>query len=523
MLLGLRSKGMRRRWPMSVDAMTRRRSLTTNSLLSLIAWVFPILLGFISTPILVSKLGSEQYGLFAVVLGFISYSFTFGIGKVASKYVPEFQAGGESEKVTQTIAATFWLSLAIGLVGSIALLLTAPLIVSDVLLISPGQQQLAVYSLYLAGAIGLVLMLSQVFQSVLQGLHRFDNYLVLTNLNALLLGAGNIFLAISGFGVATLFAWNLGVVSITAVLFYLRAVHLLPGIRFIVPLPRSIVSTVARYAGNIILYQIFANVLFIFERSWIVRRLGAEALTFYVVPMLLAIYMHGFMASAVQAIFPVVNELLGDRKRLIEIYQRASKIIFVTVVFIVTNLIACGDVLLALWVSPELASRSYPLLVPHSLSFGLIAMGIMSWQLAEAFKYPSMNVIMTALWMAIGVPLMIIAAGLWQSEGVAWSRFVAVLVTFPITLYAEKRFLGKLHVRFWLASAARVAAAAVILFAVEILLVRALPVTWPALFLTVGLGTLAFALALFVAGFFTAEDKRLASRLLLRRTPGSPE
>ncbi len=508
---------------MAVDAIAMRRSLTTNSFLSLIAWVFPILLAFISTPILVVKLGSEQYGLFAVVLGFISYSFTFGIGKIASKYVPEFRAVGESGKVTQTIAATFWLSVAIGSVGFIALLLTAPLIVSDVLLISPELRQLAVYSLYLAGAIGLVVMLSQVFQFVLQGLHRFDNYVVLTNLNALLLGIGNIFLAISGFGVAVLFAWNLVIVSVTAVLFYLRAVHLLPEIRLIGPLPRSIVTTVARYGGSIILYQIFANVLFIFERSWIVRRFGAEALTFYFVPMLLAIYMQGFIASAVQAIFPVVNELLGDRKRLIEIYQRASKIIFVIVVFIVTNLIACGEEFLGLWVSPELAGRSYPLLVPHSLSFGLIAMCIMVWQLAEAFKYPSMNVIMTALWMAIGVPLMIIAADLWQSEGVAWARFVAVFVTFPITLYAEKRFLGELHIRFWLASTARVAAAALILSAVEILLLRALPVTWPTLFLTVGLGTLAFALTLFVAGLFTPEDKRLVSRLFLRRPTGSPE
>jgi hypothetical protein len=147
----------------------------------------------------------------------------------------------------------------------------------------------------------------------------------------------------------------------------------------------------------------------------------------------------------------------------------------------------------------------------------------MVWQLAEAFKYPSMNVIMTALWMTIGVPLMILAAGSWQSEGVAWARFVAVLVTFPITLYAEKRFLGKLHLRFWLASTARIAAAALVLFAVEVLLLRALPVTWPTLFVTAGLGTLAFALTLFLAGLFTAEDKRLVSRLLLRRSSGSPE
>ncbi len=504
---------------MPVEGAGQRRSLTTNSILSVIAWVFPILLGFISTPILVAKLGSEQYGLFAVVLGFMSYSFTFGIGRVAGKYVPEHQAAGELVKVTQTIAATFWLSLAIGFVGCVTLLLTAPLIVRDILLISPELRDLAVNSLYLAAAIILVLMLSQVFQFVLQGLHHFDNYVALANLNALLLGGGNIFLALSGYGVVTLFSWNLAVISITGLLFYVRAAHLLPAMRFVTPLPRTIVSTVARYAGTIILYQIFANIFFIFERSWIVRRFGAEALTFYFVPMLLAMHMQGFIASVVQAIFPVVNELLSDRKRLIEIYQRASKIILVAVVFIVANLIGSGDVFLALWVSPELAVRSYPLLIPHALSFGLISMGVMAWQLAEAFKYPIMNVIMTGLWLAIGTPLMIVAADAWQAEGVAWSRFLAVLVTFPITFYAEKRFLGRLHVGFWLAAIARVATAALVLLTVELLLLRLLPKTWPALFVAAGIGTLAFALVLAVTGFFTAEDKQLAGRLL-RRAPG---
>src|SRR5215204_4110998 len=116
---------MRRHFTMASETLPQRRRLAVNSFFSVIAWLFPIIIGFISTPILVHSLGSEQYGLFAVVLGFVSYSFAFGVGKVVGKYVPEFQASGESEKVTQVIAATLWFSLAIGLIGSFALALSA--------------------------------------------------------------------------------------------------------------------------------------------------------------------------------------------------------------------------------------------------------------------------------------------------------------------------------------------------------------------------------------------------------------
>src|SRR5215213_1833867 len=121
---------------MNAERKGNRRGLAVNSLFSVVAWIFPIMLGFIATPILVRGLGSEQYGLFAIVLGFISYSFTFGIGKVAGKYVPEFRANGDDEKVTQVISATFWLSLGVGVVGSVALVILTPTIVTRLLLIS---------------------------------------------------------------------------------------------------------------------------------------------------------------------------------------------------------------------------------------------------------------------------------------------------------------------------------------------------------------------------------------------------
>jgi O-antigen/teichoic acid export membrane protein len=503
---------------MAAEPRSKRQRLAVNSLFSVVAWIFPILVGFVSTPVLVHNLGSEQYGLFAVVLGFISYSFAFGVGKVAGKYVPEYQNAGEYEKVTEVISATFWVSLAIGVVGGLSLAAAAGFIVRDALLIEPGTQSIAITALYIAAAIGVISMLSQVFQFVLQGLHRFDNYAALINLNGLLLGAGNIALALNGFGVRELLLWNLVVVGAIGILFYVRAKHLLPSMRLFRMLPREMLVTVAKYAGSIVLYQVFANALLIFERAWVTRKAGSAGLTYYFVPMILAIYMHGFVASLVQSLFPVVNEMLADRAQVAELYRRANKIVMFIVVFILTGFVACGSLFLRLWISEDLAAHSYPLLIAHGVTFSVIAMVIMAFQLADAYEFPALNAILTGSWMLLGIPLMIVAADIWFSPGVAWARFAATLTTFPMMAYAEHRFIGKIQWRFWAAIGSRLALAAIATGTVEWLVIRSMDESFIALMVAGLAGSIVFVAVLGVTGYLTAEEREFLSKRFLRRS-----
>ena len=108
-----------------------------NGIYSALSWVFPIIFAFVATPVVVRGLGDELYGLYAVILGFISYSFTFGIGKTAAKYVSEYKATGEFAKISETVSAALWLSLGIGIIGAAIVALTANYIVSNILLIPP--------------------------------------------------------------------------------------------------------------------------------------------------------------------------------------------------------------------------------------------------------------------------------------------------------------------------------------------------------------------------------------------------
>ena len=95
------------------------------------------------------------------------------MGKVVAKFIPEYTASGDNDKISDAISATFFLSIVVGLIGFSVLAIFGRTIVADLLLISPENQSLAANALYLACAIGFVAIVIQVFQFALQGQHRF--------------------------------------------------------------------------------------------------------------------------------------------------------------------------------------------------------------------------------------------------------------------------------------------------------------------------------------------------------------
>lgn len=499
------------------DTTHEKRRAARNVVFSVIAWFFPILVGFVATPILVRGLGAEQYGLYALVLGFLSYSFTFGIGKAVAKFIPEYRIAGENAKLSEVISATLFFSLAIALLGAVTIALLASYLVSNILLIPVESRDAATTAFYLASATGLVTMVGQTFQFVLQGLHRFGSYVLLTNLNGLMLGGGNILLVLSGFGVVALVTWSLFTAAFTAVLFFIQVKRLLPEFSVTFRLDRSIRNAVIRYGGNIILFQIFGNLLYVFERVWVTRKFGPQGLAFYSVPMLLAIYMHGVIASFAQGLFPQINELLDSKDKLISLYQKATKIVLVVVTLISVAYFAAGRSFLSLWVNADFAMSSYDLLIVHSLTFAFIAMAILSLQIAEAFRFSTLMAIITGIWMILSIPLMVATADPFGSFGVALSRLAGPLVTFPLIFWVEHRFFGRVLWQFWLAAVSRIALAALPTALVGYQIFHLLPTGWAGLVAGVAGCVLVFGLVLFVTGYLTRSEREFVRDLLFKR------
>lgn len=490
--------------------------LLRNAFHAGIAWFVPLVVSFVSTPIIVYGLGIEAYGLYALILGVISYSFTIGIGRVATKAVAEYRLSGDTEKVNSTVSATIILSLSLGSGGAIVIALLAPLIVTNIFQIPASSQQTVLNALYVACTTIVVLLISLVFQSVLQGLHRFDRYSLLTNLSSVLMQCGNIALVFLERGILELVVWNLFVVTLMAAVFYLSAKKLMPDLRIHFRIKKEIFYAAIRYGSALMLYQVFGNSLHLFERGWVTRSLGAESLTYYLVPMTLAINIYGLILSLTTTSFPTIVGLKNDREKLAAFYMRTTKLIVALIVLIAASLIIVGKPLLSLWLSPEFAVRAYPVLVIHTITFSLMAVFLVASQVAEAFSFAALFAGVSFIWTATAIPLMIAFAGNSNIEGVAFARMIGVVTTLPAILFIEKRYLGRALVRFWFGFLVKLglAVGAIALIQTQFF---ARYDDWRLILLGLAASIGAYCLVLSITGVVTKDDRKMVTNLIFRR------
>ena len=479
-------------------------------------WILPLTLSLIATPILVNGLGHDDYGIYALVLGFIGYSFNLNIGRAITKYIAEYQVSGETHKINDVISTTLLLNLLLGIIGVLSICLMANWLVTDVFLIGESARGKTVTALYFSAAIIFVTMLNQVFNSILQGLHRFDTYSKIFNASSISVLVGNIIIAYSGFGLIELLIWNLFVLTLICVILAFYSKKFLPEFRFSFALKPDMLKQIVRFSSGVVAYQILANVLLLFERGWIIRKLGEESLTYYVVAMILGINIHAFISSLLLMLFPLTSSLSDNREKLKRLYLKATKIVCFLVVFLCLTIITESKVFLTLWMGSEFADKSWYLLILHVITFSMLAIKIVTWQITEGLGYPSYNFYIFIFCLAISIPLMIVLVDDYGSFGVAIARLSGFTIIFLSIFHVEKMFFGAIQLKFWLKLFLIFGTAGILASIVENLVLTNLSLSWIGLILTTLSGGIVYCIVLWLLGFVT-EDEKLLFRQVLKR------
>lgn len=492
---------------------TTERGYARNALWGLSTWLIPLGLSFAGTPIIVGSLGTVDYGIYALVLGFVGYSFNLNTSRAVTKYVSEYLAEGRRAEIDRVVTATLALNLAVAATGLAVIAAAARPLVASVLEIEGAGGAKAVHGLWVAGAIVAATMISQSFAAVLQGYQRFDVYSKIFNATGIANLAGGILLALLGFGLVELLAWNLAVVAVfgavTAVA--VRRVH--GGLGLSAGFEAGAVRRVLTFSAGVIGYQVLSNALLLFERGWLMRRFGEDAVTYYVVPMSLGIYLHAFVASLLIQLFPFASANAADSERLAAVYRRATKAVLAFVVFAAVALAVESRVFLGIWMGGDFADRSSLLLVIHAATFAIAGLLVVVWQMAEGLGRPAFNFASFGVCLAVAVVAMVVLSGPYGAEGAALGRlagFAALALCIPV---AERIFFGRLQTAFWLKAIPRVvlagAGAALAMAAAN----RAAGTGAAGFLAAVAAGGAVYCLVLAGTGFVGAEDRELVRRL----------
>ncbi|HXH70380.1 MAG TPA: oligosaccharide flippase family protein [Pyrinomonadaceae bacterium] len=492
------------------------KSIFRNVLWGFSTWILPIGLSFIATPIIVKSLGDKDYGIYALVLGFVGYSFNFSFGRAITKYIAEFRAKGENEKIPDLFSSALFINLAVGLLSVSIICFLANWLVLFVLKIDAESQSKSITAIYIASAIIFFSMLSQIFNSVLQGIHRFDVYSKIFNLNNLTLLSGNLVLAVLGYKLLSLFVWNLSVTCLTCVIFAISAKRLLPEVKLNFKFQPETLKLIVKYSYGVIGYQILSNFLLLFERGWIFRKLGAENLTYYVVPMTLAIYIHAFISSLIIVIFPLASELKTDNEKLLRLYTKATKIVVLLVVFLGTTIIIKSRFFLSLWIGAEFADKTWMLLTIHTITFSLVAIQAVSWLMTEGLGYPNYNFLLFLVCLVISVSLMVGLTPSLGNLGISIGRMAGYAAIFLSIFYVERWFFKKVQAEFWMKVIGILAVSSTASALTERFIIQSYPQSWLVLAAATVGGAFVYFFMAWTLGFVSEDEKLLFKRLLSR-------
>jgi O-antigen/teichoic acid export membrane protein len=488
----------------------KRISLSRNVMFGFISWLLPLGLTFALTPLIVHGLGAQDYGLYALVMGFIAYSFTFNVGRAITKYVAAYRASNQDERIGEVLSTTLMVNLLMGIISAVALAMAANVLVTRVLNIAPHLQANALLAFYLAAAGLLVTMLSQVFSAVPQAVHRFDIYSLVTTLTGMITIGGNGLLVWLGFGIKSLVAWCGIATALSCVAFFVASRRLLPEARLTFRFKKDLVSGILRFSGSVIAYQVLANLLLLFERGWLMRTLGSEAVTFYVVPMTIAIYIHAFISSLTLVIFPLASEAGAqqDTVRLYGIYTRAFKYISLMVVFIVITTAVGSWQLLANWMGVDFANHAAGVLATQAVVFGLMALLIVPWQIADGLGFPWANALLSLWWLLTTALLAIFLTPRMGIQGMAWSRLIGMLVVPIFILIVERHVFGRNLWEFWRRVGASLVLSGLLTGLAQHFMFKHLPFGWLWFLLTIVTSGLLFGAMLLLTRYMDNEEQQ---------------
>src|SRR5689334_21953408 len=272
---------------------SHRNRIVRNVIYGFVTWLLPLFLGLVVTRVVVRALGSVDFGIYSLVLGFIAYSFNFNVGRAITKYLATYRASGDDEKIKEVVSAASAVALLVALTGAAAVILLSNWLTVNVFEIDPASRGVTVLALKISGVTIAAFMIGQIATAIFQGLHRFDVFSTLQIASSFALMCGNLVLAISGFGLISLLCWSLAVTALTSTVALMLAHRLLPEFGLSLDFGSKTLKLVNRYSRGVVGYQIAANAFFLFERGWITAKLGPESLTYYAIPMSLGIYFHG--------------------------------------------------------------------------------------------------------------------------------------------------------------------------------------------------------------------------------------
>jgi O-antigen/teichoic acid export membrane protein len=407
---------------------SKPRSVLGNAAWNAFGTFFSIAITFLLAPLLIHRLGVDQWGLLLLVwsLAGVLGVANFGFGEATLRFVAHHHAAGDLAAVNRVLGAALTYYVAVCALITAVLWFGAPW-VAQWIKAPTTSGDLVLWLIRLTAVLFSVGMISNAFRAVPMAMHRYDISNKVGAIQGTVRSIGLLLLVLAGFNVLHLVVWEVVLACAVLAVQAHIARRMVPGLR---RLPSMSLGGIREIIG----YSLYSFATHVFLMAWregpklmLGTRLGTASVAHLGTPDSVSNRLHMIVVSAIETLVPRFS---GDQDR------AASKQLLMSATWAA---MACGAVLyvplallmpdfLRLWISKDFAA----------------AAGLVGQILTVSLVGPAGYAAIAALFRGIGKPefvtgvmaavaLSVVTASLALAPvlgvvGVAWAYLLGTLV-----------------------------------------------------------------------------------------------
>jgi len=475
-----------------------------------LAFTWPMVFSILITPIIVLKLGVKDYGIYIFVgtitglLGLLD----LGVSYAVIKFLAEYKARDETEKIKKMIYSANSLFLLVGLAG---LAITILLFFGGNWLFASrlaGQQSYLILFI-LAGAGFFVSSVNNLYGLIPEALQRYDISSKLNIIYLTLSPLSTLILVLFGYKLVAIFISQL-IFTILFILVRRRyALKILPLAKYRLSWDREEIKHCYRFGLATVVNNTASISLASLDRLIIPIFIGPSQLTYYSLPGNVAARIPGVTDNLSGVIFPVSASInsVGNIERLKRFYVRSVRLVTIIASAISLSVIFLAYPIMRYWLNADFADRSTSVLIILTLTNFTIALlsPINSFFFGLGkLKFSSMlNTVMAIL----NAVLLLFLLPKYGITGAAWAYLLSVLPIFYLIYFIEQKYLHLVdRNKYYRQTIFQIGSTAIIFFFIVKFLISPFIASFATLAI-LGPGTVITYLLLYKAlGFWERED-----------------
>jgi O-antigen/teichoic acid export membrane protein len=337
---------------------SKPRSVLSNAAWNAFGTLFNIVITFLLAPLLIHRLGVDQWGLLLLVwsLSGVLGVANFGLGEATLRFVSHHHGQDNLAGVNRVVGATLTYYVSICALITAALWFGAPLVAQWVK-VPEGSNYPLTWLIRLTALLFSVGMIANAFRAIPMALHRYDVTNKVGSIHGATRSIGLVLLVLAHLDVLYLVVWEVLLACVVLLVHVVIARRMMPGIRC---LPSMSLAGIREIIG----YSMFSFATHVFLMAWregpklmLGNRLGTASVAHLGTPDSVSNRLHMIVVSAIETLVPRFSGPQG---------REAGKSLLTVATWAA---FACGAVLyvplavlmpdfLRLWISPEFAGQA---------------------------------------------------------------------------------------------------------------------------------------------------------------------